>query len=389
MQETPAILIALGGILILGLVTDYLGRRTFLPRVTLLILLGILIGEEALDIIPVVILDRFDLISDMTLIMIGFLLGGKLTYDKLHSRGNQLLWISVCAALGASIVVFLGLLAIGIPLVIAVIVGCIASATDPAATTDVIDESGAEGPFPDLLLAVVAIDDAWGLIIFSLGFAIILSISGLGGITATLLHAIHDIGGAVLLGALIGFPAAYLTGRIRAGRPMLTEALGLVFLCGGIAIWLEVSFLIASMVMGTIIGNFARHHDIAFHEIENIEWPFLIIFFVLAGALLDISSLKTIGIIGIAFILCRSFGKFIGAWIGGTLSKANNTTRNWMGLALLPQAGVAIGMALVASIQFPEYRQMLLSIIISTTVCFELIGPVFIRIALQKAGTTG
>lgn len=380
------ILTAIGGLLILGIATDYLGKHTFLPRVTLLLLFGIVAGDEFLGLIPGVILDRYDLITNMTLVMIGFLLGGKINRNVLGHRKRELLLISIGAALGAGFVVFIGLLIVGVPAEIAILVGCISSATDPAATTDVIDESNAKGPFTDLLLAIVAVDDAWGLILFSIGFSIVLSITGTGEFAAPLIHAVRDIGGAILLGIVIGYPAACLTGRIRAGRPMLTEALGLVFLCGGIALWLEVSFLIAAMVMGALVGNFARHHDIAFHEIENIEWPFMIIFFVLAGAQLKVGSLASIGIMALIYIVCRSFGKVAGAWIGGVVSNSNVKTRNWMGMALLPQAGVALGMALVAAEEFAEYKQVLLSIMISTTVIFELVGPVFSRLALKRTG---
>jgi len=184
---------------------------------------------------------------------------------------------------------------------------------------------------------------------------------------------------------LIGLPAAYLTGRVKQGQPILTEALGIVFVCGGLAIWLGVSFLIASMVMGAIIANLAKHHEYSFHAIEGIEWPFMVIFFVLAGASLELSALKNIGLIGVAYILLRATGKYLGAKIGSQFSRAEKSTKRWIGLALLPQAGVAIGMALVASNQFPEYRQVLLSIVISSTVFFEIIGPVFTRMAIQRA----
>lgn len=165
----------------------------------------------------------------------------------------------------------------------------------------------------------------------------------------------------------------------------MTEALGIVFVCGGLAIWLGVSFLIASMVMGAVIANVAKHHEYPFHAIEGIEWPFMVIFFVLAGASLELSALEDIGLIGVAYILCRITGKYLGARIGSQFSHAGQVTKSWMGVALLPQAGVAIGMALVASNQFPEYRQMLLSIVISSTVFFEIIGPVFTRLAIQRS----
>ena len=166
---------------------------------------------------------------------------------------------------------------------------------------------------------------------------------------------------------------------------MLMEALGLVFLCGGIAIWLDVSFLIASIAMGAIVANFARHHEYPFHEIENIEWPFMTIFFVLAGASLELDMIKQIGLIGGVYIISRITGKLLGARIGAGLCKADTMTRCWMGFALLPQAGVAMGMALVAANRFPEYQQVLLTVVISSTVFFEIIGPVFTRAALRRA----
>jgi Kef-type K+ transport system membrane component KefB len=246
-------------------------------------------------------------------------------------------------------------------------------------------ESEDNSNFSNLLISIVALDDAWALILFAIGVA--LASSNLSEIPSesTLLVATRDIGGAVMLGVAIGFPAAFLTGRLKPGKPMLTEALGLVFICGGLALWLEVSFLIASIVMGAIVANFARHHEYSFHEIENIEWPFMVIFFVLAGASLELTILADVGLIGIAYILARILGKLVGARIGAVMSHADQSVKNWMGIALLPQAGVAIGMALIASSYFPEYRQILLSLIISSTIFFELIGPIFTRIALRRA----
>ena len=198
---------------------------------------------------------------------------------------------------------------------------------------------------------------------------------------------LREIGGAVLLGLAIGLPAAYLTGRIRPGQPMLIEALGLVFLCGGLAIMLEVSFLIAAMVLGAVIANLAKHHDYPFHAIEGIEWPFMVIFFVLAGASLEIDALKELGMLGVIYILSRITGKYIGSMIGCSVSGAGSQINRWMGPALLPQAGVAIGMALVASEHFPVYAQTLLTIVISSTIFFEIIGPVFTRMALSKVSS--
>lgn len=377
-------LLALGGIFLLGLATDLLGRHTFLPRVTLLLLFGIVIGKEGFDLIPPVLGNNFETIADMTLLMIGFLLGGKITLVSLRKSGKEILWISICAVIGPVIFVTIGLTLCNVPPEIAFLFGCLASATDPAATADTVIGSGSRDSFDEILLSIVALDDVWGLILFSIGIAVVAAVNGIAGTESPLIIIVHELGGAILLGLLIGLPAAYLTGRIKPGQPILIEALGLVFLCGGFALLLEVSFLVASMVMGAVIANLASHHEYPFHAIEDIEWPFMIIFFTLAGASLDINALKDIGLIGLVFVICRIIGKFTGAFIGGFCSHAEKSIRHWMGFALLPQAGVAMGMALVAANNFPEYSQTLISMAIGTTVFFEITGPICTRIALNQ-----
>ncbi len=388
LQSTYQFLLSLGGILLLGLAMSALGQRTLLPRVTLLLILGLVIGKEMLDIIPPIFSERFEIISTMALLMVGFLLGGKLSFDFLRQSMGRILWISISAALVTTIIVSVGLIWCGVSKEIAILLGCIASATAPAAVLDVASESNYKGPFKNLLLSIVALDDAWALMLFAIGVAVVSSLNGYGADNSLVLIALKDIGGAIILGLLIGFPAAYLTGRLKPGQPILSEALGLVFVCGGLAIWIDVSFLITSMVLGAVVTNFAKHHEYPFHAIEDIDWPFMVIFFVLAGASLELKAVVEIGLIGIVYIVCRIIGKLLGARIGSQCCNADRQTKNWMGAALLPQAGVAIGMALVASNYFPEYRQTLLSVVISSTIFFEIIGPVFTRLALQQADNT-
>ena len=385
MDATTETLLALGMILLLGLASDYLGRHTFMPRVTLLLAAGILVGEQGFNLIPLVLSQRFDIIANLALLMIGFLLGGQLTLPALRDLGRPLLWISVCAALATTVLVALLLWLVGVPVDIAILLGCIAAATAPAATTDTVIESGVDSGFSRLLLAIVAIDDLWALLLFSFGLAFAALVNGNPDVGATLLHAGWEIGGAVILGMTIGLPAAYLTGRLRPGQPMLTEALALVFICGGAAMWLDVSFLISAIVMGAVIANLAPHHEYPFHEIENIEWPFMAIFFMLAGASLHFDALASIGLLGVMYLFARALGKIAGAWLGAQLSDANHQVKCWMGIALLPQAGVAIGMALLTAHRFPQYSQLVLSLVIATTVVFELLGPMFTRLALRRS----
>jgi Kef-type K+ transport system membrane component KefB len=386
MEEISITLITLGGLFLLGLVTDLLGRRTALPRVTFLLVLGFVVGPSVLDILPNLSGRWFPIVANMALVMIGFLLGGRLTFGALKRHGRSVLGISVGVAVITALVVLTVLLLVGVRPEIALLLAGIATATDPAATTDVVHELKVRGRFTRTLLGIVAVDDAWGLIIFSLMLAVALTLTGHGNAVEILVSASWELGGAIVVGIGLGIPAAYVTGRVQPGEPTLVEALGVVLLCGGIAIWLGVSFLLAAMVLGVVVANLARHHSRPFHSIEGIEWPFMILFFLLAGASLHVQSLADVGLIGAIYIVCRIVGRFLGVWVGGALSHAPPTLRRWMGMALLPQAGVALGMALVAAQHFPELGETILPVIIGATVLFEVIGPILTRRALVHVG---
>jgi Kef-type K+ transport system membrane component KefB len=388
MTISTQFLLIIGGILLIGLMLSALAQRIFLPRVTLLLLAGIAIGEGGLNLIPAALVDRFEIIAEVTLLMVGFLLGGKLTKESLRGSTTDVLWISVGSALMTAALVTLGLIGIGAPTELAVVLGCIASATAPAAVYDVVAESKLRSAFSQRLLSIVSIDDVWALMLFGAGLSVATSISGMAEGHSFMMIFGQDVFGAVLLGGGIGLPAAYFTGRIKPGQPILTEALGIVFICGGLANYMGVSYLIASIVMGAVVSNCARHHDYPFHAIEGIEWPFLILFFVLAGASLELNALNEIGLIGSAYVICRACGKYLGALLGSHISGALRPIKKWIGVALLPQAGVVIGMALVAANQFPDHRQVLLSVVITSTVLFEIIGPILTRLALERTRDT-
>ncbi|EAW30745.1 hypothetical protein GP2143_02439 [marine gamma proteobacterium HTCC2143] len=383
LQPDYVFLLTIGSVLISGILISALGRNTFLPRVSLLLLFGVIIGRGGLDLIPVIFSNQFEIISEIALLMVGFLLGGKLTVSSLEHYWRDTLWISIAAAVFTALIVTSALMVFGVPFELSIILGCLSSATDPAAILDVTQESNYTKSFKNLLLSIVSFDDAWALLLFGLGVAVVSSLSIVGAEYSALLIVAKDIGGAILIGLIIGFPAAFLTGRVKPGQPILSEALGAVFVCGGLALWLGVSFLIAAMVLGAVVGNFAKHHEQPLHAVEGIEWPFMVIFFVLAGANLELNTMGSVGLICAVYIPFRIIGKIVGASIGSRFSHADRQTRQWMGVALLPQAGVAIGMALVASSFIPEYHQMLLSVAVVSTVFFEIIGPIFTRFALQ------
>ncbi|MBW2334470.1 MAG: cation:proton antiporter [Deltaproteobacteria bacterium] len=386
MDDTAKTLITLGILLLLGLATDAIGQRTRLPRVTLLLIFGFVVGPAGLDFLSPNEEKWFSLVTDMALIMIGFLLGEKFTLPFLRQHGKLVLWISVAEVVVTALVVLIGLLLIGLPMDMALLLAGIATATDPAAVTDVVHETHADGVFTRAMLGIVAVDDAWGLIVFSCMLTIAQVFSGQGGTIGPLLTGAWELGGALLVGIALGIPMAYVTGRIKPGETILVEALGVIFLCGGIAIWLKVSFLLASMVLGCVVANLARHHIRPFHAIEGIEWPFMILFFVLAGASFQLETLFQIGFVGSAYILFRIIGRLLGGWTGGSISNAKPLMCRWMGIALMPQAGVALGMALVVIERRPDLGEIILPVVIASTVLFELIGPVLTRTGLIHVG---
>lgn len=379
----PTSLIALGALFLCGLMADLVSRKTGFPRVTLFLFIGLAAGEGGFGLIPATLQAWYDVLSVVALTMVAFLLGGALHRDTLRQHGGAIMAISLAIVLGTLVIVSAGLTAVGLPFGLALLLAAIATATAPAATNDVIKQSGVDNSFTRTLQGIVALDDVWGLLFFSLTLVSVAQLQGHDDLAGLSLAA-WEVGGAVTLGLLIGGPAALLTGRLRDGEPLQIEALSLVFLTAGLSLWLEVSFLITGMVVGTVIVNLAAHHTKAFNEITHIQWPFVVLFFILAGASLETEVAWELGGVGLAFIALRSVARIIAGWIGARLGHVAPAERPWYGVALLPQAGVAIGMALIAAQRFPDWGQQIIALIVGTTVVFEVLGPIATLYAIKR-----
>ncbi|WP_299417756.1 cation:proton antiporter [uncultured Sulfitobacter sp.] len=367
----PYALLTLGILFCVGLAADQLGRRTHIPRVTLLLLCGLVAGN--LGLVPERMTELTDTVTITALTLVAILLGGSLKLETLKARGVEILVISLAVVLTTLIVVTVGLVLMGMDAALALVLASIATATAPAATLDVIKQSGITNRFTEIVKGIVAIDDAWGLLVFSLCLAIASQFVGQADDVGV--PVLLEIGGAIVLGLVIGLPAAFLTGRIEQGEPLQVEALAIGFLTAGLAVWLGVSFLMAGMVVGALIVNLARHHTRAFHEIEHVQWPFMIVFFILAGAALELETLNQLGLMGVAFIALRAISRLLGGWLGAAISAVPHQERHLYGAALMPQAGVAIGMALLAGQALPLWEDQIIGLTIGATVFFELAGP--------------
>lgn len=387
---TPAAsaLVFLGVILSVSILADVVARRTRLPRISLLVLVGLgvaVVQQLVLGQAEPAPLDGLgEPLIQLALVMVAFLLGGELTVERMRSTGPLILILSLSVILVGALLLGVGLLALGFPLAVAVSLAAISVATDPAAVSESVRESGDTRLRARLLLGIVAIDDAWGILAFGLAMTLLgWWLSGDG--QAALAMAGWELGGALLLGAAIGLPAAWLTGRLRPGEPTQVEAIALILLLAGLSSWLEVSALLAAMVAGALVANLSRHHTRSFNEVEHIEWPFLVFFFVLSGASVDLRHVADALWLTLAYILLRLAGRYLGGLLGVRLARVRQADLpRDIGLALTPQAGVAMGMALLAAERFPEHGPLLLSAVVGSTLVFEMIGPLLVRWVLRR-----
>ena len=385
MQPHPDVLLIIGIIFILGLTADILGRKTSIPRISFLIVIGIGIGPHGMQLLPQNFVQNwFPDITTIALGMIGFLLGQQFTKKALEKVGQSAFMIALGKVLASFILLCFALILLDIPYQAALILASIASATAPTAIYEVISELKINTPFTKTLLSVVALDDIFALILFSLVLAF-LSTDIHNSIIQGIFSGGFEIISSILIGYALGYPIAKITGRISKGEPLVAEALGSVFLICGLALYLELSTILAAMAMGSAVSTFAKHHQREFHVIKHIRWPFMIMFFLLAGASLHLEALYSIGLIGCVYIFVRIIGFYLGARIAAKLCHAQINIQKYLGLALIPQAGVAIGMALMASQRFEQWSHLILPVILGTTVVFELIGPIISKYAINKS----
>ncbi|WP_273429332.1 cation:proton antiporter [Marinobacter sp.] len=381
-------LLLIGGTLLLALAAHGLGQKIHVPRVTLMLLLGALAGPDFLALLPEDSAESFSFITQLTLAMVGFLLGERMSMKDLH-QSREALILSLAVTLTTAAVVALVVWLITGDGVAALLLGAIATATAPAATMDVLREAGARGPLAQLVYQVVAIDDAWGVILFSLALVTAGLLAGSSETGWTVLgQGVTEVGGSIVLGVVLGLPMAWLTGRLRPGEPMLLESAGFVFVAAGMAGLLGVSYLLTCMTLGVVVANKARHHVRPFRSIEGISEPFLALFFFMAGYQLEWTLLPALGALGLSYIGARIIGRVLGGQIGGFLAGSDGHTRNRIGACLMPQAGVALGLALLATERFPDMG-CLLPLVIGATVVFELAGPPLTLLQLRHAGEVG
>jgi len=387
MEHTQGLTLVIIGLMVLaGYVAQWTGARIHIPKVTILLVIGAICSPSVTGLIPVQAEEWFPFVAHMALAMIGFLLGENFVASKIKKMGKKIIWITLGESLMAAIVVFAVLMLVGAPMPLALVLAGIAPASAPAAIFETVREGNAKGPLTDTLLGVVAIDDALGVVLFSILLVAAQGVAGEGTHLGEIGRGLWEVGAGIGVGIAVGFPMAWVTKRVRKGQPTLVEAAGFVFLSAGVASAIGGSYLLACMVMGVVVANVTKESTRAFNEIEHVREPFLAVFFVLAGYKFDLDALMALGLIGLAYIIARAAGLISGGFLSGWMSGAEPDVKNRIGFCILPQAGVALGFALLVQERLPDTGAKVLPLVIATTVLFEIIGPLVARYHLKKAG---
>lgn len=370
-----------------GMFCGRMAKHIRLPNVTGYLVAGLLIGPSVFGVLSADFLDTISIISTVALGFIAFSIGNefKITYFK--RVGIAPIVIACMESLFAVVFVVLGLIISGQNVSFSLVLGAIAAATAPAATIMVIKQYRAKGPVTETLLSVVAIDDATALILFSLAVAVAQALSnGAASLGASLLSPLKEIGGALVVGAALGFVFLLPLRFFKKAGNRLSLIAAFIFLGLGISEWLGLSDLLLCMAMGAVVANFSADVDSIMDLCDGVTPPIFMLFFVASGADLQLSVLPTVGLIGVVYIVLRVAGKYFGAAIGAAMCKCEGAVRKYLGPCLLPQAGVAIGLSLAAGQVVPEHAPQIRAVILCGTLIYELIGPAVTKLSLKKAG---
>jgi len=390
-------LLELAILLLLGLYVAKGAKALRTPQVVGYVIAGVILGPSVIGLLSLEGSLRYDIVTSVTLGIIGFVIGGELALRNLRGLGKAIAWIVPLEAGFALLLVGLGTYALTRSAPLSILLGALASATAPAGTVDVLQEYKAKGPVTTTLYAVVGLDDAFSLI--SYGFCLPLAKFFISGepmsLQGVVLTPLREITLAIALGAAAGAIAVLPAKWLKHRNELLAFTLGIILLISGIAVKFHLSLILATMSMGVTMVNLRYAVCRRMIEVLNdFAPPIYVLFFVLVGGRLDISLLPKMGLVGFAYIVLRESGKYLGTYLGATFGKADPKVRKYAGLGLFSQAGVAIGLALsiyheLIQAGSPELGKYIITVITATTFVVQIIGAPFVKLAIVKAGEVG
>ncbi len=381
------ILLVIGIAMAAGLLMSRAVRLLKLPNVTAFLLAGLLIGPCVANLVTAEQVESMHVITEVALGFIAYAIGGEFKLSYLKKIGKTPIVITMFQGLATAFCVDVGLILCGFDVPISLVLGAIALATAPAATLMVVRQYKARGAVTQMLLPVVAMDDALGLMVFSISASVAEALLG-GQMTFSgmVVAPLVEIFGSLLLGSALGLVLGIGSRFFGSRGNKLALSIALVLAGVGLCSMWGLSSLLVCMMIGAVMVNISQQQEVLMEQCDRFTPPLFLLFFVLSGAELNLGVLPQVGLIGILYLLLRSLGKWGGTLLGAMAVKADNNVKKYLGLTLLPQAGVAIGMSQMVAIRFPELAGTVSTVVLACVLVFELIGPVITKIALTRAG---
>lgn len=360
-----------------------------MPNVSGYLVIGLLLGPSFFNIVSSSDVKSLEIISELALAFIAFSIGSEFVIKDMKQYGKKIFVITIAEVIGAIAVVFLVMYCIfRKDFAFSIVIASMSAATAPAATLLVIRQYRASGPLTRTILPVVALNDILGIMAF--GIAMSLAKMSTTGIMPSFVVLMTDLSveifGSLLAGFVIGLVLTIVLRKIKGHDDYQIVSLIAISMGVGISNLLGLSPLLTNIMIGATLINLLHRPDKAFTSVNNFVPAFYVLFFTLAGASLDLSILKTIGGIGIAYVFARGLGKYFGSLIGSLSVKAEESVTKYLGLALLPQGGVSIGLSVLVRQQLPEYATEITTIIMFSILIYETTGPIFSKFAIKKAG---
>ena len=377
-------LFSVGVIILLGLLGGRLSHRFKIPKVTGYMVTGLVLGPSVLGLISAETLADIQMINDIALGLILFAIGGEVELHHLKSMGRKVIFISLAESLGSFVLVFGATYLFSQQVGLSILLGAVSMATAPGVTLLVIREYRARGELTDTLLAVVALNNILCLIIFRIFFSLYSFSQGtpIGEVAWVLFKELII---SVVIGGSIAAMITFWEQKLDELAELVLVIIGGLLLAIGLAKTLGINYLMVCLIIGAVTNNLSMMHRLVYAELRQAELPFYIAFFVLSGASLHLDALSHLGGLGLAYMIARPVGKWLGSFWAGKKFGASPVVYNNLGMALLPQAGVAIGMYLTVAEVNPEMGLVIGTVVLSSVMVYEGIGPFLTRLSLTRA----
>lgn len=374
-------------VMLSALICGRLVKHINMPNVTGYLIAGLILGPFLTNLIPADMVTNFSVASDMALGFIAFSIGSEFKISYFKKVGAAPIVIACCESFGAVLIVTLTCILLKFPLPLAILLGAIAAATAPAQTIMVVKQYNARGPMTSMLMSVVAIDDATALIAFGFAATIVKAMEESRGISIlSILEPVYEVGVSFVLGFLLSIIMIIFFRHFKKASNRLCVMVGILFLTIWISNQIGGSALLSCMALGAGLVNLFDEVDKVMEITNSFTPPLLMLFFAISGAGFDVAALKGIGLIGIVYVVMRVIGKMLGAYVGGKIMKQDEKTCRYLGPTLMPQAGVALGLIMVAQTIVPKYGSQISTVILCSTFIYSILGPSVAKWALTKAG---